>query len=216
VDKFQGAPIEQMGGDFQRHVYGGLMVGEFIAFTNMLSGSRRMRISGALCSKWRGDANEWAYDSLEVSPGAELKHPYADLVPASLELAGKISAASVRPGSFRCVGGTAEIDGVLKLADGGSLTVTGDFAAGFAVAKARSVRASGKGAVSLDGTEIAELSAHVGEKYRIIESDDVSASGGFRWRSALPAGSGVRVSLEAKSDGIYLSVENAGMMILLK
>ena len=81
-------------------------------FKDYLSDRMRMRISGALCSKWRGDTNEWAYGSLKIEPGATLKHQYADLVPDSLELAGKISAVSVKPNILKVIGNTPIVTGV--------------------------------------------------------------------------------------------------------
>ena len=85
-------------------VFGGVMIGEVLMFKNLLSDRLRMRISGALCSKWRGDTNEWAYGSLKVASGATLKHPHADLVPETLELAGTLSSVSVKPGILKVMG----------------------------------------------------------------------------------------------------------------
>ena len=194
-------------------VFGGLMIGEVLMFKKHLSDRLRMRISGALCSKWRGDLNEWEYDSLKVESGATLKHPYADLVPDTLELAGKISAVSVRPKTLKIVGNAAEIDGMLKLADGGSIYIAGDPENGFESLKATSVHASGKGGITMMMTN---PSAYVGEEYKIIDSANVVAEPDFQWRAAALHGTGTRVSLKAKSDGVYLSFEGCGMTVTIR
>ena len=219
-----GAPLEQIGGSYQamaynsdgvrtNGTYGGLLIGEVLVFKNTLPDRFRMRISGALCSKWRGDTNEWAYGSLKVASGATLNHPHADLVPASLELAGTLSAVSVRPGVLKVEGDAAEIVGELRLAEGGTFNVVGDPENGFATVKASSVRAGGKGMVAIG---FASPGAHVGEEYRIVESDDVQADADFQWRVTVLQGTGVRGKLKAKSDGIYLSFEGSGMTVILK
>ena len=219
-----GAPLEQLGGSYQAQscnsegvrtngTYGGLLIGEVLVFKNTLPDRFRMRISGALCSKWRGDLNEWEYDSLKVESGATLKHPYADLVPETMDLAGKISAVSVRPKSLKIVGNEAEIDGMLKLADGGSINIAGDPENGFESLKATSVHASGKGGITMT---MANPSAYVGEEYKIIDSANVVAEPDFQWRAAALHGTGTRVSLKAKSDGVYLSFDGCGMTVTIR
>jgi hypothetical protein len=219
-----GAPLEQIGGSYQAQsynseglrtngTYGGLLIGEVLVFKDYLSDRMRMRISGALCSKWRGDTNEWAYGSLKIEPGATLKHQYADLVPDSLELAGKISAVSVKPNILKVIGNTAEIDGKLKLEEGGSIVVTGDPENGFGAVKAASVYAGGKGSITL-GVE--NPSAYIGEEYRIVESANVAATSDFCWRAPALQGSGTRAVLKAKSDGVYLVFEGSGMTVTIR
>lgn len=219
-----GAPLEQIGGSYlamaynsdgvrTNGTYGGLLIGEVLVFKDTLPDRFRMRISGALCSKWRGDTNEWAYGSLKVASGATLKHPHADLVPDTLELAGKISAVSVRPKSLKIVGNEAEIDGTLKLSDGGCINISGDPENGFESLRATSVHASGKGGITMT---MANPSAYVGEEYKIIDSANVVAEPDFQWRAAALHGTGTRVSLKAKSDGIYLSFDGCGMTVTIR
>ena len=196
-----------------RGVFGGLMIGEVLMFKKHLSDLLRMRISGALCSKWRGDMNEWAYGSLKIASGATLKHPYADLVPDTLELAGKISAVSVKPKVLEIVGNEAEIDGTLKLSDGGCINISGDPENGFESLRATSVHASGKGGITMT---MANPSAYVGEEYKIIDSANVIAEPNFQWRASALHGTGTRVSLKAKSDGVYLSFEGCGMTVTIR
>jgi hypothetical protein len=157
--------------------------------------------------------NEWEYDSLKVEPGATLKHPYVDLVPDTLELAGKISAVSVKPKSIEIVGNEAEIDGTLKLSDGGCINISGDPENGFESLRATSVHASGKGGITMT---MANPSAYVGKEYKIIDSANVVAEPDFQWRAAALHGTGTRVSLKAKSDGVYLSFDGCGMTVIIK
>ena len=219
-----GAPLEQIGGSYQAQsynseglrtngTYGGLLIGEVLVFKDYLSDRLRMRISGALCSKWRGDTNEWTYGSLCVAAGATLKHQYADLVPDSLELSGKISAESVTPKSLKIVGYAAEIDGELRFAEGGNIDVIGDPENGFGTIKATSVHAGGKGSVTLS---IANPSVYVGTEFRIVESEDVVVASDFQWRASALLGTGTRVSLKAKSDGVYLSFDGCGMAVTIR
>lgn len=225
ADSPQGFSIQTLGGcdqarvflkdtdDMQRGVFGGLMIGEVLMFKRHLSDRLRMRISGALCSKWRGGTNEWAYGSLKVASGATLKHPHADLVPETLELAGTLSSVSVKPGILKVEGDSAEIVGELRLAEGGTVNVVGDPENGFASVKASSVRAGGKGSIAIG---FASAGAHVGEEFRIVESDDVQADADFQWRVTALQGTGVRGKLKAKSDGIYLSFEGSGMTVTVR
>jgi hypothetical protein len=199
--------------DSMRGVFGGLMIGEVLMFKSHLTDRFRMRISGALCSKWCGSANDWAYGSLRVASGAMLNHPYADLVPETLELAGKLSAVSVRPKSLKIVGTAGEIDGELKLTEGGSIAVTGNPEEGFESLRAASVLASGKGNIKI---MFPNPSAYIGEEYRIIESANVVGNQDFQWRASALQGTGTRVSLKAKSDGIYLSFDGSGMTVIIK
>lgn len=226
TDGYAGAPLQSIGGSWQvgvpvagggdkkvRGVFGGCLLGEVLMFRGYLPDLFRARINGQLCAKWLGATNVWEYETVKVSRGARLSHPYADLVPEALELAGKISAASVKPKSLEIVGNAAEIDGTLKFSDGGVLNISGDPENGFESLKATSVHASGKGTITLG---FSSPSSYVGEEYRIVESDDVTAASDFRWRATALQGSGTRVSLKAKSDGVYLSFEGNGMTVTVR
>jgi hypothetical protein len=142
-----------------------------------------------------------------------LNHPYADLVPETLELAGKLSAVSVRPKSLKIVGTAGEIDGELKLTEGGSIAVTGNPEEGFESLRAASVLASGKGNIKI---MFPNPSAYIGEEYKIIESANVVGNQDFQWRASALQGTGTKVSLKAKTDGIYLSFEGSGMTVIIK
>ena len=212
-DGKEGAPIEEVGGHYQKDTYGGLKIGEVFMFKAYLTDRLRMRISGALCSKWRGDTNEWAYGEISVAAGATLNHPYADLVPESLDLAGKLSTVSVKPGLLRIEGNDAEVEGQLILSDGGCIDLGYDPVGGFTAMKASSVYAEGKGVIA---TTVPSPEALIGREFRIVETTSAIAAPNFSWKAPSLRGTGVRAVLKAKADGIYLVYEGNGFKFILK
>ena len=212
-DSKPGAPVEEIGGSYQPDIYGGLKIGEVLLFKEYLSDQMRMRVSGALCSKWRGDTNEWAYASLNVAAGATLNHPYADLVPDTLNLAGRISSVSVKPGTLQITGTDAEVEGELRLANGGSIELAYDGENGFAAMKASSVHASGRGDILFS---VPTPSALAGQEFRVVESSSVTAAPDFAWRASSLKGSGVRADLKVKADGLYLVFDGCGMKFIFR
>ena len=212
-DGKEGAPIEEVGGHYQKDTYGGLKIGEVFMFKAYLTDRMRMRISGALCSKWRGDTNEWACGAISVAAGATLNHPYADLVPETLDLAGKLSTVSVKPGLLRIEGNDAEVEGQLILSDGGCIDVGYDPVSGFTAVKASSVHAEGKGVITI---AVPSPAALIGREYRIVETTSVTAAPDFSWKAPSLRGSGVRAVLKAKVDGIYLVFEGNGFKFILR
>ena len=75
------------------------------------------------------------------------------------------------------------------------------------------MHASGKGGITMT---MANPSAYVGEEYKIIDSAKVVAEPDFQWRATALQGSGTRVTLKAKSDGVYLSFEGCGMTVTIR
>ena len=212
-DGEQGAPVQEIGCNWQSDIYGGLKIGEVLMFKAYLTDRMRMRISGALCSKWRGDTNEWAYGAMSVASGATLNHPYADLVPESLDLAGKLSTVSVKPNLLRIEGSDAEVEGQLILSDGGCMDIGYDPVGGFTAMKASSVYAEGKGTIAIT---VPSPGAFVGREFRIVETTSATAAPGFLWKAPSLKGSGVRAVLRAKADGIYLVFEGNGFTLIVK
>ena len=223
-DGHPGAPIEQLGGSYlakaynsegalTNGVFGGLMIGEVLMFKEYLTDRLRSRISGALCSKWRGDTNEWAYGEVSVAAGATLNHPYADLLLESLDLAGKLSTVSVKPSLLKIEGNDAEVEGMLILSDGGCIDIGYDPVSGFATVKASSVYAEGKGVITIT---VPSPAAFIGRECRIVETTSVTAAPGFSWKAPSLRGSGVRAFLKTKADGIYLVFEGNGFKFIVK
>ena len=207
-DGSPGAPIEEIGCSYQPDIYGGLKIGEALMFREFLTDRLRMRISGALCSRWRGDTNEWAYGAVSVAAGATLNHPYADLVPESLALEGTVSAVSVKPKALRVAGAAAAVDGVLLLGEGGRLEIGGDYESGLACVSATSVNVSGRGTLVFTG----EVSPRfIKSERRVVASSDVTMEEGAYWTAPSLATRGMRAVLRAKADGLYVEFSSNGM-----
>lgn len=215
-----GTPLQQIGGNTQagvvnaegstiRGVYGGLKVGEVLMFKNCLSDRLRFRISGALCSKWRGDTNEWAYGEVSVAAGATLNHPYADLAVANLALGGSISATRVMPSTLTLPGAAAILNGMLELPEGGQVVIGVNQDGSFGTLRAQGVRVTGNGTLAFLGNISAEL---CGRTFRIVEASDVDASR-MSWKAPSLRGTGLRAVLSAKADGLYLTFSSSGFIV---
>ena len=219
-----GAPIQQMGGAWQADVktspsgasvqgtYGGLMVGEVILFKDFLSDRFRSRISGALNSKWRNATNEWVYGEIAVATGATLNHPYADLAVANLVLGGSIAAPRVMPSTLTLPGSAAILDGRLELSDSGQIVIGVNQDGSFGTLRAQSVRVKGSGTIAFHGNISTAL---CGRTFRIVETSDVDAPG-MSWKAPSLRGTGLRAVLSAKADGLYLTFESSGFVVLFR
>ena len=219
-----GVPIQQMGGAWQADVktspsgasvkgtYGGLMVGEVILFKDFLSDRFRSRISGALNSKWRNATNEWAYGEISIAAGATLNHPYADLEVTNLLLGGSIAATRVMPSTLTLPGTAATLDGRLELPDGGQIVIGVNQDGSFGTLRAQSVRVKGSGTIAFHGNISTAL---CGRTFRIVETSDVDAPG-MSWKAPSLRGTGLRAVLSAKADGLYLTFESSGFVVLFR
>ena len=208
-DNKEGAPIQQIGSSYQADIWGGLKIGEVLMFKEYLTDRLRMRISGALCSKWRGDTNEWAYGELSVAAGATLNHPYSDLAVENLELGGSIAATRVRPSTLTLSGTAASLDGMLELSEGGQIVIGINQDGSFGTLCAQSVRVRGNGTLAFHGNILATL---CGQSFRIVEASDVDAAG-MSWKAPSLHGTGLRAVLSAKSDGLYLTFSSSGFVV---
>ena len=218
ADGNPGAPVYQLGGSSlfnvtdstgarKMGIYGGLKIGEVLLFKEYLTDRLRMRISGALCSKWRGDTNKWAYASLSVAAGATLNHPYADLAPEALDLAGTIAAVSVTPRTLRMAGSDAAIAGTLELGEGAKLVIAGDYENGLAAISADAVNVTGRGTLEFSG----EVSPRfIKSAHRVVASGNVAMTS-IPWKAPALAANGMRAVLRAKADGLYVEFSSCGI-----
>ena len=212
-DGAQGAPVQQIGGAWQSDIYGGLKIGEVLLFKEYLTDRTRMRVSGALCSKWRGDTNEWAYGAISIAAGATLNHPYADLVPESLELAGTVSANSVRPAAMTVAGDEGSVDGTLVLGKDARLVLSGDLESGFSTLSASAVEVTGKGSVAFSDPSSINPVELIGREFRLVATDSAAVQfAAARWRVP-DFGIGVRAVMKAKADGLYAEFVGSGVVI---
>ena len=188
------------------------MIGEVLMFKEYLTDRLRMRISGALCSKWRGDTNEWAYGSVAVAAGATLNHPYTDLAVENLELGGTISAVRVMPSVLVIPGTDGAVDGTLELRNGGQVVIEAGPGGNFSSARASRVKVSGSGSIVFRGDVSAAL---CGQSFRIVEAESVDALG-MSWKAPSLRGTGLRAVLSAKEDGLYLTFSSGGFVVSFK
>ena len=211
-DNKEGAPIQQMGCSYLADIYGGLKIGEALMFSEYLTDRLRMRISGALCSKWRGDTNEWAYGAISVAAGATLNHPYADLAVENLHLSGTLAATRVMPATLTLSGSDAALDGMLELGEGGQVVVCVSPDGSFGSVRASGVRVAGDGTVAFRGTI---SNALCGKSLRIVEAGNVEAPG-MSWKAPSLHGTGLRAVLSGREDGLYLTFSSSGFVISFK
>jgi hypothetical protein len=180
-------------------------------FRDYLSDDFRMRLSSQLCAKWLGKANAWEYESVEVAEGSRLVHPYADLLVGELKLDGAIAAKSVRAGKLALSGNAGAVEGELKLGDGDELSIMYDEESG-TMAKAAVERLTVAGSVSLKLEGVKRLANLAGGKFKIFET----GSEDFTHKLSVAPGSGVKAYLVGEDDGVYLKLESAGMMVIVK
>jgi hypothetical protein len=223
TDGYQGAPLQSIGGSWMVNVpvagststvqgiFGGCLVGEVLMFRDYLSDDFRMRLSSQLCAKWLGKANAWEYESVEVAEGSLLVHPYADLLVGELKLDGAIAAKSVRAGKLALSGNAGAVEGELKLGDGDELSIVYDEERG-TMAKAAVERLTVAGSVSLKLEGVKRLANLAGGKFKIFET----GSEDFTHKLSVAPGSGVKAYLVGEDDGVYLKLESAGMMVIVK
>ena len=221
---YPGTSLQSLGGAWQASVYvddnpnnrvqgvfGGCLLGEVLMFRDYLSDVFRMRLSSQLCAKWLGKANAWEYESVEVAEGSRLVHPYADLLVGELKLDGAIAAKSVRAGKLVLGGGTGAIEGELVLGEGDELSVAYDQESGaIANAAVGQLTVAGRANLKLEGA--GRLANLAGSKFKLF----ATASESFTEKLAVAPGSGVKAYLVGEDDGVYLKLESAGMMVIVK
>ena len=217
-----GAPFEEMGANYQAPVttssgrvdgvFGGLAMGEVLMFKYMLPDLKRDAIESELMAKWKSVANVVEYENIEVAPGAEFAHRYADLVTTELVLGGRLSAKSIKPHRFTIAANGAEIDGTLELAEEGELVVTSSGPGEFNTLSASSVFMSGRGTLSFSTVPPPQL---IGREVKLIASENIKALV-YKWSvpSLLP--NGMKVNLVVRNDGLYLVFRGGGFSVVIR
>lgn len=216
--------IEILGGDetcnstngpyASRGVYGGVTIGEFMAFRYHLPSLQRKRIAAALGVKWFGSEKyslEYAFDSVALSDGASLAFPYADVTVTNMTLTGgEISARSFAVHALDIAADSA-MDAPLSLAERGTLVLHGNAADGLATVNVASCAFGESGTIDISNLETPSL---CGRSYRIMETDSVSGSPAH-WRGHCkdPA---VRATLEVRADGVYATFRFNGIRLILR
>ena len=196
-----------------RGVFGGVHIGEFMAFRYHLPALQRSQIENALGVKWFGTepySLRYAFDSIAVANGAALDFPYADVTATNAHLAaGALSARSfiaVRLDLLENV----QCEAPLTLADGGTLVLHGNAADGFAAISAPSVALGERGNIDLSDIDVSSL---LGRAYRIVASEIVTGTGD-NWRGRSADGLAY-AKMELRADGVYVRF-CSGLRVIIK
>ena len=193
-------------------VFGGARFAEVMAFRYYLPDAQRAQIRNALGVKWFGTDNyslEYAFDNIDVSPGAGLSFPYADVTVTNLAIAGDILARTVSIEKSLNVNGDSTVSAPLAMKSGGTISLSRD-EDGFSELEVDSINLGSRGIISISDWE----GIVCGQSFRVIKSSSVSGvpSG---WKARRSDGV-LKASFESKSDGLYLNIISGGTRILVR
>ena len=214
----KGHPISHVGchltysatnGQNVAGVYGGTRMGEFMFFKYHLPDVQRARTAATLGAKWFGRENICAYSDIEVSSGAGLSLPYADVSVANLAVAGEFAARTVSP-RVLSFGNGAKIASRLKLGGSGiiELKAHGD---AFAELSVDSLELDGKCSVVFEGVELTDI---IGKSIRIISTSSIVGS--LDSCKMEFAGFPLEVRFLNKLDGLYAEVRGRGFAMTIR
>ena len=218
-----GSPIGRIGGnqDCQttngpyaaKGVYGGVRIGETMAFRYALPKKQREQIRAALGVKWFGTdtyALRYGFRNVSVTNGATLAMPYADVTVTNLMLAGTISSRSLAVRDLDLIG-DAVVSAPLTVESGGRISFSWNGVDGFACADAFSFAIEAGGTLELNGMGALPP---CGSSYKVVGTETVLGSAdGWIWRSSDRS---MRACLEKKADGLYLTFGSGGVRIILR
>lgn len=218
-----GSSISRLGGnqDCQttngpyaaRGVYGGVRIGETMAFRYVLPMRQRQQIRAALGVKWFGTdayALKYGFVDAAITNGASAAFPYADVTVTNLTLAGSVSARSIAVKNVD-LRGDATVDAPLSVARDGTITLHGDGADGFATVAVTSVTIANRGHIAVPDVPDGSL---CGQAFRLFDTENVNGSGaGWNGRSA---DGSVRAQLESRADGLYVKFISNGIRVIFR
>ena len=218
-----GSPIGRLGGnqDCQttngpyaaKGVYGGVRIGETMAFRYVLPKRQREAIRAALGVKWFGTdtyALRYGFEGVAVTNGAAAAFPYADVTVTNMILAGTISARSLAVKNLDLIG-DAVVSAPLTVGAGGRITLNWNGVDGFACATVSSLAIEAGGTLELNG--MGSLPS-CGSSYKVVGTETVSGSpAGWIWRSADRS---MRVYLEKRADGLYVTFGSGGFRVIFR
>ncbi len=218
-----GSTISRLGGnqDCQttngpyaaKGVYGGVRIGESMAFRYVLPMHQRQQIRAALGVKWFGTDTyslKYGFEDVAVTNGAVAAFPYADVAVTNLTLAGTVSARSLAVKNLE-VAGDAVVSAPLTVASGGRIALNWNGVDGFACAAVSSFAIEASGTLELNG--LGALPP-CGSSYKIVGTESVSgSSAGWIWHSADRS---MRAFLERKADGLYVTFGSGGFRVIFR
>ena len=218
-----GSTISRLGGnqDCQttngpyaaKGVYGGVRIGESMAFRYVLPMHQRQQIRAALGVKWFGTDTyslKYGFEDVAVTNGAAAAFPYADVAVTNLTLAGTVSARSLAVKNLD-IAGDAVVSAPLSVGSGGRIALNWNGVDGFACADASSLAIEAGGTLELNG--LGALPP-CGSSCKIVGTESVSgSSAGWIWHSADRS---IRAFLEKKADGLYVTFGSGGFRVIFR
>ena len=194
-------------------MYGGVRIGESMAFRYALPMVQRTQIRNALGVKWFGTekySHCYGFENITISQGASLSLPYAEVSVTNLTVGGNLSSRTISVSKALAVTGDSTVSAPLSLKSGGTFTIVRNDAGDFFELEADAFSIESKGLI-----EISDWDGLLrGESYRVVESESLSGdASGWRGRNA---DSTVKARFEMRSDGLYLKFESCGTCIIIR
>ena len=196
-------------------VYGGVRIGEIIAFRHHIPERLRENISSALGVKWFGTDDyslEYHFDCITVTERAKLSFPYADVIATNLFAEGTLVARSLEVKTLDISGGSV-LEAELKMMQGGTIVLRYDGNGALASCAANSFDVGEEGGkLDLSNVDPVDL---IGRSFRIVET--TSATGAIaRWKGRPETQDAVYAVLESQADGVYVKFKGCGMRIVVR
>ena len=194
-------------------VYGGVRIGEVMAFRHYLPVRQRTQIRNALGVKWFGTekySHCYGFENITISQGASLSLPYAEVSVTNLTVGGNLSSRTISVSKALAVTGDSTASAPLSLKSGGTFTIVRNDAGDFFELEVDAFSIESKGLIEISDWD----GLLCGESYRVVESESLSgdASG---W-SGRNADGTVKARFEMRSDGLYLKFESCGTRIIIR
>ena len=194
-------------------MYGGVRIGESMAFRYALPMAQRTQIRNALGVKWFGTekySHCYGFENITISQGASLSLPYAEVSVTNLTVGGNLSSRTISVSKALAVTGDSTVSAPLSLKSGGTFTIVRNDAGDFFELEVDAFSIESKGLIEISDWD----GLLCGESYRVVESESLSgdASG---W-SGRNADGMVKARFEMRSDGLYLKFESCGTRIIIR
>lgn len=194
-------------------VYGGVRIGEVMAFRYALPMAQRTQIRNALGVKWFGTekySHGYGFENVVISQGASLSLPYAEVSVTNLTVGGNLSSRTISVSKTLAVTGDSTVSAPLSLKSCGTFTIVRNDAGDFFELEADAFSIESKGLIEISDWD----GLLCGQSYRVVESS--SLSGNVSGWSGRNADGTVKARFEMRSDGLYLKLESCGTRIIIR
>ena len=194
-------------------VYGGVRIGEVMAFRYALPMNQRTQIRNALGVKWFGSemySHDYGFDDIDIAHGASLSLPYANVTIRNFEIAGSFSSRSLSVLEVLSIVGDSDVDSLLSLKSGGTLSVSRKEDGSFAEVKVSSFAIEQKGVIEISEWDGVECDKEI----RLVKSDVIKGDAS-KWVGRNPDGT-IKARFKVGADGLYLTFESTGLRIVVR